>query len=131
MSYSDVLYENFLRNFRFLKNKAIDYEPYTKYEIIVRLNTGERVLYDELNQTIEILRPIETEAAWRWQFANRLTKRIRLCGMLQDEVARKTGIARTTLSRYTNGRAVPTLYNAQKLAEVLNCTVNDLLDFPK
>jgi len=47
-------------------------------------------------------------------------------GMTQDGLARATGIAQTLISRYENDVQQPRLDRAAKLAEGLECTLDDL-----
>lgn len=45
----------------------------------------------------------------------------------QAQLARQTNIDRITISRYENGHVDMSLTNAKKIADALNCTVDDLL----
>lgn len=50
--------------------------------------------------------------------------------MTQTELAKRTGIAQTTISGYENGRrniSLMSLGNAVKISHVLNCQPEDLL----
>ncbi|WP_026908969.1 helix-turn-helix transcriptional regulator [Paucisalibacillus globulus] len=46
--------------------------------------------------------------------------------MNKKEVAERMGVSQTVLSRWINGHSKPSLENAFKLAEILNCKVDDL-----
>lgn len=50
--------------------------------------------------------------------------------MLQEDLMRITGIPRNTISRIVNGQ-IPTLRNAQKIADALGMTVDDLWPLKK
>lgn len=47
-------------------------------------------------------------------------------GMSKKEVANKMGVSQEVLSRWINNHSKPSLENAFKLAELLNCKVDDL-----
>ncbi len=47
-------------------------------------------------------------------------------GLSQDELSKRTGIPRTTISAIESGRAVPSVDYALRLAKALNCTVEEL-----
>lgn len=49
-------------------------------------------------------------------------------GMSKKEVAQKMGVSQTVLSRWINNHTMPSLENAFKLADILNCKVDDLYD---
>lgn len=46
--------------------------------------------------------------------------------MTQDELAKKINVSRTTVSMWETGAANPTADKYPKIAEALNCTIDDL-----
>ncbi|HLR71973.1 MAG TPA: helix-turn-helix transcriptional regulator [Pseudogracilibacillus sp.] len=48
--------------------------------------------------------------------------------MSKKEVAEMMDVSQTVLSRWINNRSMPSLKNAFKLADLLNCKVDDLYD---
>ena len=50
--------------------------------------------------------------------------------MNQDELAKRSGVARDSIARYELGETSPGLDNAYKLAETLDVSLNHLCDFP-
>lgn len=48
--------------------------------------------------------------------------------MTQHDLAKKSDIQVTVISRYETDSQVPSLEKAKKLADAMNVTVNDLLD---
>ena len=49
-------------------------------------------------------------------------------GFTQSELAEKLGVRSSTISQYEKGKRSPNINILKKLAEVLSCTVDDLLD---
>lgn len=49
----------------------------------------------------------------------------------KKEIAEKMGVSQTVLSRWINNKSKPSLDNAFKLAELLNCKVDDLYEKDK
>lgn len=47
-------------------------------------------------------------------------------GMPKKEVANELGVSPIVLSRWINGHSMPSLINAFKLADILNCKVDEL-----
>ncbi|MHB1443076.1 MAG: helix-turn-helix transcriptional regulator [Candidatus Humimicrobiaceae bacterium] len=47
-------------------------------------------------------------------------------GLKQSYIASKLGISENTLSCYISGRRNPKVYTAKKLADILNCSVEDI-----
>lgn len=48
--------------------------------------------------------------------------------MTQEELSKASGIHRVTIARYETDGSGMTVYNAQRIAAALGCTVNDLLE---
>lgn len=48
-------------------------------------------------------------------------------GFTQSELAEKLGVRSSTISQYEKGKRSPNIYILKDLAEVLSCTVDDLL----
>lgn len=124
-------YRNFELHFPWLAKDVNGYEVYSGFEIIITLNNGERILYDDLDKSVETLVPNVTESIWRRRFARRLYKQMRFKGIDQQMLSDRTGISRQMLSKYANAKAVPSVYNTEKIADALGCSVEDLLRFPK
>ncbi len=47
--------------------------------------------------------------------------------MSQQDLARETGISKSTISRYINGNAMPTLKNLVNIAYVLACDISEFV----
>lgn len=50
-------------------------------------------------------------------------------GMSQEDLAKLLGCDRVTISHYEAGRVTPPLYVAQKIAQVFNKNVDELLNY--
>lgn len=49
------------------------------------------------------------------------------CGIKQEELAKEMGVDRSTVAKWETGKSMPKAKMIRKLAEVLNCTLEDLL----
>ena len=49
------------------------------------------------------------------------------CGLTQGQLADKIGVVQQHVSRWELGKHRPSVDTVQKLAEVLNCNINDLI----
>lgn len=70
-----------------------------------------------------------TECEWIGIFAGNLAEIIEESGYSQNEVAKMTKIPQPVLSRYVNGRVIPSVVNIIKLSYALNCDIRELIDF--
>lgn len=51
----------------------------------------------------------------------------KMAGLTQQELAQKVGVALDTISRYETSKREPRLSDLRKMAEILGCTVDDLV----
>lgn len=58
---------------------------------------------------------------------NKLREIRKARGMTQIQLANHTGINRVTIARYETDKIWPTLRNAEKLADALGVTLNELI----
>lgn len=57
---------------------------------------------------------------------NRLKEIIAKSGLKKSFIASKIGVANNTFSCYISGRRNPTVKTAEKIADILNCSVEDI-----
>ena len=70
-----------------------------------------------------------SELEWIETFAGNLTEIIKESGYSQREIADMTGIMQSTISKYMNGKMMPSVKNIVNLAYALNCDIRELCDF--
>ena len=51
--------------------------------------------------------------------------------MTQEELAKKVGVSRQMIKRYENGENFPSMFVIDKLSEVFNLSINEVLGSPK
>lgn len=51
--------------------------------------------------------------------------------MTLEELSRASGVSRVSINRYELGERSPNVYIAKKLADALDCTIEDLIDGSK
>lgn len=65
------------------------------------------------------------------EMKNNINVWIAKSGLSKKEVAAKLKVSNVVLSRWINGHSNPSLENAIKLAQILNCKVDDLYEYEK
>ena len=70
-----------------------------------------------------------SELEWLEIFGGNLKEIIEESGYPQIEVADETGLSQTTISRYINGKQMPSVKAIVNLAYILNCDIRELMDF--
>lgn len=132
----DIL-EEFLRNRPEVdRDRIADWYMEDDFAIVVEIDDGSAYLYDSVYQTTRRSSSIDTlfkkpqnEEEWRIGFAKRLHRKMRLAGLTQDELAWEADISTGALANYINGYSTPTVYRLMRMANVLGCSVNDLVYF--
>lgn len=118
--------------------------PVGLHEMTIRMHNNDRYLYDtdehsllpiykakagKENQWGRVIDLTEyefiDEEEWRERFADKLTAIMHSRNMTKEELSYKSGISASSLYFYMTGRKTPSLYNATKIARVLECTLTD------
>lgn len=113
---------------RYLLAHTEEYFAINKWELFVRLTTGEKFVYDELYHTVRFIKYEDdnlTDAQERKEFARNLRKIMGHKFTTQEELADKVGVSRVMINKYMNGKALPNAIILNKLAKALKCSVND------
>lgn len=132
-NYWEPIYDDFVQRYPELVEQMIDWYPSGQLEIAIRLKTGQKYIYDWLeNLLVKIHDPDdmtkETEEEWEIKFSNNLKRKLRNVGMTQDLLAFETGISVVTINKYINGKSIPSAYNLRKIANALKCSLYELTD---
>lgn len=131
-NYLDRIFEEFKMYWPAYIGDIVDYYLYDDNQLVVELNTGEKVLFDPIERSLRYIRDVEAdEKRWRYEFSQRLRIKMRAKGISQSDLCDATGLSQPTISHYMMGKSVPSLYTAKKIADTLSCSVDDLLRFPK
>ncbi len=59
---------------------------------------------------------------------NKLTEYRKRAGLTQKELGQKVGVIPTSITQYESGKRKPSIITLKKLAAVLNCTTDELLE---
>ena len=127
----DFLYDHFCFYFPTLAKQAESYDEYSDFELIVTLESGNKIIYEDIQRTVDFMNDISGENEWRRRFGMKLRHLMYRKRFSQYDLSKACGLSMRSLSLYMNGKSIPSLYNAERIARVLGCTTNDLLHFPK
>lgn len=126
---NDYLYKNMAMHFPFLAEDGVSFLEKENGDVIVKLKDGRSVLYDDRDHSIRRLpensKNMTTEEC-RKEFGYRLYRLMLRKGMTQTDLSNATGIQRYLISNYITGKTTPSFCNADKLAKVLDCSMDEL-----
>ena len=122
--------ENIRLWFSHVYNDAVEY-VITENDILIRTYDNRLYAYPNIDSSQMILVTYDldniTEEEQRKEFGRQLYSRLRLRGMMQNELADICGISQTAISYYMNGKKMPTILLANKIAQALDCATDDLI----
>lgn len=130
--YWGPVYDEFISSYPELGENIVDWYPSGQMEITVKLRGGNKYVYDWLSKVALCIYTVdesydESEDEWRERFSKNLCRKLRNVGMSQDMLAYDTGITPAMINRYIKGKATPSTYNLRKIADVLKCSINELI----
>lgn len=124
-------YDDFCFYYPEISERAIDYYLVGPWELVVVYENADetwQAIFNVGDKTIRyfpVCAPLDiTEEQCRLWIQNELNTRIGASGKTYEEVAEEVGVTRAMLSRWCNGHAWPTLFNAYRLSRCLGCTID-------
>ena len=102
-------------------------------ECVFEFNNGDKYLFDSVGDIVKRIGYPEldhiTDELWKKEFARRLKKMSIRKGYCMKDVAEKLRVSENTMSRYMTGKTIPGAYTVKRLSEILDCSVQYLVDF--
>jgi DNA-binding Xre family transcriptional regulator len=121
------LIERLEQYYPFIARTAVEYIQVGPMELMVNLDDGSTVLYDDIDQSFRNL-PRDSrhmsEQQCRQEFSIRLRRLMYRQGITQKELAEETGISEITISNYITGKRTPSFYNVDKISKALKCSID-------
>lgn len=114
-----------------LYERTVDWWASGRTTITVRLDDDTTFEYDPMDDSIRQVFMDWTDAddmTVRKAFGNNLQKLLPYSGMNKSDLADKVGVSRVMMSQYINGKSVPNIIIARKIAKALKCRIDDLFD---
>ena len=116
-----------------LMSQVVDgYEDHRVMIIYLDMVDGRTVAYDMLDYTIRTVKKCSdgyTDDEWEREFHIRLKRLMYLRGINQSELAKQLDMGQSQLSRYISGKTSMSVYTLRKIARLLGCTFEDLVNF--
>lgn len=128
-----IIEEVLLRNFEmadpFAYSRMDSYVMPDKFSLLVSLNDGRKLLYDDIADSTRYLKPDPNSLSddeMMNEFRYRLKHAMSIRGYNQLALSEDTGISPVMISRYLTGASIPSILNVMKIAKVLGCSLDEL-----
>lgn len=129
-------FNEFFRFYPEFENRVLEWYPISQAIIMIKTTDGLYHRYNwryftlfstTTNPNYELCE-YNTKDDWVDDFHRNLNDRLlRPGGLSQDMLAYETGISPSTISYYSNGLKIPSIYNLYKIACVVKCSISELI----
>ena len=128
------VFNEFVKMCPWAVDKVVRWNSSDVGEIVVELDDGSVIQYDQVVKTfrcassleeLDAMRTPTNEEEWKQEFSRRLYRKMRSKGYTQDDLSGDADISPASITKYVNGVAVPSTYNMVKIAKVLHLSVED------
>lgn len=124
----DYIIDNFKSHFPALAKQMKSCEKDKYGQVTAVLKDGRKILYDDF--CCRVREVPDSSNLTRDEFGKDLGQRLwyimRRKGIDQVELSKRTGFPQSTISNYINGINVPSFYAIDKIARILDCSIDDL-----
>lgn len=124
----DRLFENFKMYYPTFAKNTVEWRKESPFDLIATLSDGSTILYDDLDNVFRTLPDSTdrlTEEECTREFSMRLRKIMWRKGVSQLDLSEGTGISQPVISRYVTNKAMPGLYNLDRIARYLDVSVDE------
>ena len=131
----DVVFDVFKKRYPHIMEKMKDWYPSGRDEFVVILDDGTKLVYNYFRDRIRYTYVPDDnntdfrEEDWTKEFSMRLKYKLKDRKITSDRLSEMTGISKVSISKYLNGKAIPSVYKAKLIAKALNCPMYDLYEF--
>lgn len=116
-----------------LMSQVVDgYEDHRVMTIYLDMVDGRTIAYDMLDNVIRTVKKCSdgyTDDEWEREFHIRLKRLMYLRGINQSELAKQLDMGQSQLSKRISGKTSMSVYTLRKIARLLGCTFEDLVNF--
>lgn len=131
---NEYLYKYVINNNPFIDEEDIlSYEALNKHDLLITFKNGKQEMYDTFNNTSRRVNHIDQtkidDSQMRLNFRRRLQTIMNRKWVTQEELARRINSSQQMVSRYLTGQSIPNALTLKKIADALDCNVNDFYDY--
>ena len=133
--YYDEIFKAFERKCGSWAERAVEVKPKHEHAIRVTLDNGDKVDYNFNTDTFRYINGDDNcvrsreinDLDCRSIFSRNLMDRMKTKGFGQASLAERTGLSSAIISKYLNKKSTPTITNVIRIADALDCEVEELL----
>ena len=127
------IWNDFYDNYPAVAERVVDYYKSGQFELTLIFEDGEKLIYNSNSKAMRYMKqrdPREVdEDEYKMLFADILTRKMMEKETTQKDLAEITGLSKVSISGYMRGKTIPSSFAIYKLANALDCSVSELIDF--
>ena len=93
MGIEEYLIRNFKINNPNFRRRIDSYEITGPTEVVITFDNGERIIYDDMDKTIEYMREDFDDRVWRMRFGRRLNRKMQFAGLDRKMLSERSGVS--------------------------------------
>jgi putative transcriptional regulator len=109
---------------------VIEIKEINEWDLLITFKNGKKFIYDTFTnyyrgvfyETVDEL----TDEQEKKEFSRRLRILMKRKFITQEQLAELLGMTQTMISRYINGKALPSVLVVRKIAKILDCSMDEL-----
>lgn len=128
---TNFLYRYVISNNPFIKEEDIlSYEALNEHDLLITYKNGIEEIYDTFNNTSRRVNRIDqtNDSQMRLSFRRRLQTIMNRKWVTQDELAKRINSTQPMVSRYLTGQSIPSAITIKKIADALDCSIDEFYD---
>lgn len=131
---TDFLYKYVINNNPFINEEDIlSYEALNEHDLLITYRNEKKEIYDTYNNTSRRINQPNLnnmdDSQMRLNFRRRLQTIMNRKWVTQEELAQRINSSQQMISRYLTGQSIPSALTIKKIADALDCNVNDFYDY--
>lgn len=128
---TEFLYKYVINNNPFLREDSIEsYEALNKKDLLINYKNGNKEIFDTYSNISHRVNRINQydDTQMRLSFRRKLQSIMNRKWVTQDELATRINSTQQMISRYLTGQSIPSALTIKKIADALECSVDDFYD---
>ena len=127
-------FEEFYDRYPIYTDRVVDWYPSGCKEITIELDDGTCRTFNYITKKVSVVylpdidreyEELTDEELYR-KFQIAFNNKLMAMSMSQDRLSKITGISYVTISKYSNGKALPNYQNLRKICSALRCSPTEL-----
>ena len=128
---SEFLFRYVLNNNPYMLKENIEsYKALNEHDLLVTYKNGSMEIFDTFLNTSRQVNKIQNnnEEQLKLSFKRKLQTLMNRRWVTQEELAKRINSSQQMVSRYLTGQSIPSAITLKKIADALNCNINEFYD---